>query len=489
MKKKMRMILITILILCMVMGATCTTAMAATKVSFGNSQVTVDTFNGVPAFYKTGAHNSDTTYSCAAYVKRYYSWIYGVNVANLLTGRTPSASPSQYSFKSVSPDQALPGDIGYQLNSSGSGHWFIIKEVNGNNLTVIEQNWKSGSKATSTVINRVVTNGSTSGLKVFTLYKNDSRVNNGSRNNNIKPGDKDYSGTWAIMANGMYCWNVQYACTASDSAKMVIDGYNGEANEIFILTRYGNYYRISPKHAPNLAVNARYGKDAKAGQQVTLHTWVDNDAASLWSIEEVSGGIRFRNKANPNLVIDVNQNWKSKVGNRINLWTQNNTDAQVFTLKKVGTVPAPQMRDYSGRWAIMANAVYCLNVQFACRISDNAKMVIDGYNGEANEIFIFTKYGSYYRISPAHAPNLAVNAQYGKDAKAGQQVSLHTWVDNDAASLWSIEEVSGGIRFRNKANPNLVIDVNQNWKSKVGNRINLWTQNNTDAQVFTLKRA
>ena len=76
-----------------------------------------------------------------------------------------------------------------------------------------------------------------------------------------------------------------------------------------------------------------------------------------------------------------------------------------------------------------------------------------------------------------------------KNAKAGQQVTLHTWVDNDAASLWSIEEVSGGIRFRNKANPNLVIDVNQNWKSKVGNRINLWTQNNTDAQVFTLKRA
>lgn len=107
----------------------------------------------------------------------------------------------------------------------------------------------------------------------------------------------------------------------------------------------------------------------------------------------------------------MNQNWKSKVGNRINLWTQNNSNAQVFTLKQVCPAAAPQTRDYSGRWAIMANAFYCLNVQFACRISDEAKMVIDGYNGEANEIFIFTRYGNYYRISPAHAPNLAINAQ------------------------------------------------------------------------------
>lgn len=328
MKKKMRMILITSLIFCMVIGAACSTALAATQVNFGNSQVVVDTFNGVPAFYKTGSHNPDTTYSCAAYAKRYYSWIYGVSVANLMTGRTPSASPSEYSFKTVRADQALPGDIGYQLNSRGSEHWFIIKEVNGNNLTVIEQNWKNGSTATSATINRVVTNGKTSGLKVFTMYKNGSRVNNG------KPGAKDYSGTWAIMANGLYCLNVQFACRISDEAKMVIDGYNGETNETFIFTKYGNYYRISPTHAPNLAVNARYGKDAKAGQQVSLHTWQDNDAASLWSIEEVNGGIRFRNNANPNLVIDVNQNWKSKVRNRINLWTQNNTDAQVFTLKR-----------------------------------------------------------------------------------------------------------------------------------------------------------
>lgn len=54
MKKKTRSLLIAILTLCMVMGATCTTARASTKVYFGSNQVTVDTFNGVPAYYKSG---------------------------------------------------------------------------------------------------------------------------------------------------------------------------------------------------------------------------------------------------------------------------------------------------------------------------------------------------------------------------------------------------------------------------------------------------
>ena len=492
-KMKLRTLLVMVLIICIALGASCTTALAASKVNFGDSAVTVDSFNGVPAYYKVGNHNSDATYSCAAYVKRYYSQVFGVNVSNLLTGRTPAVSNAGYSFKEVGQGQALPGDVGYQTNSRGGGHWFIIKTVSGNSMTIIEQNWKGST--TSTTINRVVTYGSTAGLKVFRLQKNGVDVNGGGNNGGNTGGGtvvvstKDYSGTWAIMANGSYCVNVQFASKVSDGAKLVIDGYNGELNEVYQFTKYGNYYRISPLHAPNLAVNAQYGKDAKAGQQVSLHTWVNNDAASLWSIEEVSGGIRFRNKANTNLVIDVNQNWKSKVGNRINLWIQNNTSDQTFTLKAVNTNNnGGSNGDYSGRWAIMANGSYCVNVQFASKVSDGAKLVIDGYNGELNEVYQFTKYGNYYRISPLHAPNLAVNAQYGKDAKAGQQVSLHTWVNNDAASLWSIEEVSGGIRFRNKANPNLVIDVNQNWKSKVGNRINLWTQNNTAAQTFTLKR-
>lgn len=500
----MRKVMMLVLAMCLVLTSTCS-AMAATKVAFGDEQITVDSFNGVPAYYKNGNHDSDGTYSCAAYVKRYYKAVYGVSVSNLLTGRTPAAAEKGYSFGRVYSGSVKPGDIGYQENTSGSGHWFIIKTVNKNSMTIIEQNWKYKGTAT---VDRVVTFGSTKNLKVFRLYKDGKDANGGagSANSNKNPytnsEGKYYCGLYAIMANSKYCLNVQYASKISDQAKCVIDPFNGEPNEIYEITQYGNFYRISPKHAPNLALNAQYGRDAKAGQQLSLHTWRDGDDASLWSIETSGAGVRFRSKANPNLIIDVNQGWKSSVGNRINLWIQNDSDAQVFTLVKQGSSNnssqasastsnknSSSSKDYSGRWAIKANNNYCLNVQYASKISDQAKCVIDGYNGEKNEIYNFTKYGNYYRISPVHAPNLALNAQYGRDAKAGQQLSLHTWREGDDASLWSIETSGTGVRFRSKANPNLIIDVNQGWKSSVGNRINLWTQNNSEAQVFYLQRA
>lgn len=127
---------------------------------------TVDTFNGVPAKYITGTGNSNTgTYCCAGYVSSYYRSVYGITVANMFTGRTPSAS-SGYFYVTSDPK---PGDIGYQLNSSNSGHWFIIKSVNGDGTyTVIEQNWKwkSGNK-TYCYRNRKVSYGATKGFKVY----------------------------------------------------------------------------------------------------------------------------------------------------------------------------------------------------------------------------------------------------------------------------------------------------------------------------------
>lgn len=130
---------------------------------------TVDTFNGVAAKYIKGIGNSNTgTYCCARYVSNYYKAVYGVTVANMYTGATPTAS-SGYFSRTYSPKA---GDIGYQLNSGNSGHWFIIKSVNSDGTyTVIEQNWKypSGGKTYCT-LNRRVSN-STKGFKAYRWSK------------------------------------------------------------------------------------------------------------------------------------------------------------------------------------------------------------------------------------------------------------------------------------------------------------------------------
>ena len=493
MKKKHRTLFVLALVFCLIFTSV-SGAFAETRVTFGNTQKTVDTFNGVPAYYKTGYHNTDDTYSCAAYVKRYYKQIYNVSVSNLQYDRTPVASEKDYTFRQIGYTEVKPGDIGYQDGSSG-GHWFIIKTVNGKSMTVIEQNWKKNSSSTSCTIDRQVTFGTTKNLKAFRLQKNGADVNGGSITviGPVKDSQLIPNGRYAIMVNGKYCLNIQYAIKTADKAKLVIDPYNGETNELFDITFINGYYRISPVHAPNLALNAQYGKDAKAGQQLSCHTWRSGDDASLWSVEKYSDGFRFRNKANKNLYIDVANNKKSTVGNRINLWTKVNGSQQTLYLKNVNgwniSTDTSAAKDYTGRWAIKANAGYCLNVQYASRVSDAAKCVIDPYNREANEVFDFTRYGDYYRISPAHAPNLALNAQYGKDAKAGQQLSLHTWRNGDDASLWSIETYGSGVRFRNKTNTSLVIDVTNAQKSTTGCKIILWKQNGDEAQRFYLERA
>lgn len=151
----------------------------------------------------------------------------------------------------------------------------------------------------------------------------------------------DYSGAWAIMADGAYCLKAQPASGSADGMDLVIDGFHGAPDEIYLLIRDGDYYRIRPVGAPDLAVHARYGKNAREGQWAELCTWKSGDAASLWAVEKVSGGVRFINKANPSLVLNVSQGRKTQAGNGINLWTLGHSNGQTFQLKAVHVYMAP----------------------------------------------------------------------------------------------------------------------------------------------------
>lgn len=158
----------------------------------------VDSFNGVPAKYIRGTGNSNSgTYSCAGYVKAYYSQIFHVSVYNLLSNATPKTSESGYSFKQISSN-IFPGDI-VRL----PGHWAIVKSVNGNTLTIIEQNWKwaSGGK-TYCSVGRTVTVG-VDNMAVFTLYKGTIRINGYSSSANIiyQAHVQNY-GTMSAVSNG-----------------------------------------------------------------------------------------------------------------------------------------------------------------------------------------------------------------------------------------------------------------------------------------------
>lgn len=112
-------------------------------VSISGGKVDSITVNGVTvdALYEPYDYgtNTDTTYSCAAFVKRFYSQVYGRNVYNL-NSTTSVPLVDQGSFYETNSPKV--GDI---LRDNQSVHWAIVKEVDGNTATVIQQNAWDGS--------------------------------------------------------------------------------------------------------------------------------------------------------------------------------------------------------------------------------------------------------------------------------------------------------------------------------------------------------
>ena len=99
------------------------------------------TVNGitVEAYYtpksEVANYDTDTTYCCAALVKRFYQQVYGVTVTGLYS---PSSVPvvSEGSFITTTDPQV--GDI---VRFNNTTHWALVKSIAANgDLTLIEQN-------------------------------------------------------------------------------------------------------------------------------------------------------------------------------------------------------------------------------------------------------------------------------------------------------------------------------------------------------------
>ena len=107
-----------------------------------NGVVDSITVNGVTvqALYKerTNDYDTDETYCCAAFVKRFYNQVYGRNVYNLYS---TTSVPMIDSGRFQETNTPKIGDI---LRDNQSVHWAIVKEVNEGMVTLIQQNaWNS----------------------------------------------------------------------------------------------------------------------------------------------------------------------------------------------------------------------------------------------------------------------------------------------------------------------------------------------------------
>lgn len=110
------------------------------KVSKAGQVVDSMTFNGVTvqAIYIPRNDNNasemwdDPVYCCAALVTKFYKAVYGCTVYNLWPGSTPLCDAGY--FTKVKTPQV--GDI-----YGNSSHWAIVKQINGSEVVLFEQNW------------------------------------------------------------------------------------------------------------------------------------------------------------------------------------------------------------------------------------------------------------------------------------------------------------------------------------------------------------
>lgn len=107
-------------------------------VSIASEVVDSITVNGVTVEARYRPYDStvdtDSTYSCAALVKRFYSQVYGRNVYGLESTTSVPLIDSGSFWETTAPKT---GDI---IRDNLSVHWALVKEVSGNTITVIQQN-------------------------------------------------------------------------------------------------------------------------------------------------------------------------------------------------------------------------------------------------------------------------------------------------------------------------------------------------------------
>lgn len=294
-------------------------------------------------------------------------------------------------------------------------------------------------------------------------------------------------GIYAILMYGdkSKAVNVQYA--ARSGGRLVIDGYNAENNELFVLTNRGNgYVTLAPYHATSCYITT-----SPLDQQLTIQSLSSGSSQVLWKVIANSDGTySFQNKADGR-AMDV-ANGSNTVGNRVLSYTKNGySAAQSFHMSCVSTftnklTPGTRATVSDGYYALKlaANQNKCVNIQYASTAVDRAACVVDTYNGENNEIFhIVPRGNNLYTIHPKHAENLCLNALLANPIP-GYQITLHNYEAGDEASLWEIYQVGSTYAFRNYKTKLMLDDYCCGTQD--GNKFIAWSYNGDRAQTFYL---
>ena len=299
------------------------------RITYDGQEIDTITVNGktVGAKYVTLATRgkinvgTDTTYSCAAFVKRFYSTVYGVDVYNLSgPSYTPLSSSGGY-FSQVSTPQV--GDI---VRDNEETHWAIVKSVQADGKAVlIQQNrhWEKGDGYTYGDKNGNV------GTRNVTYFRYSGNNSGGSTTDSFPSSFPLVDGKRYVIQSALSNKAIEVSCGVTDNRKQLnlwTFTYPGDKWQTWIAVKQSNGYVFKNAHT-GMAMDIKYASQDE-GKEV-VQCYVDGAASQTFKVYPVGDGKYGLINANSNKAVDVAGS-DTKDGATLNQYTWHGKSNQLW---------------------------------------------------------------------------------------------------------------------------------------------------------------
>ena len=222
------------------------------------------------------------------------------------------------------------------------------------------------------------------------------------------------------------------------------------------------------------SLNALDVQDGKAANKRKVWQYKSNGTdAQKWYIEKNSDNTyTFKSKLNTNYVLDVD-NANTNVGTSIQIYKSNGTASQKFKLEECSKEKGSKTIE-NGTYKIVSSA----STKKAITMNNSELKLNDLLNDNSQKYEIQYQSNGYYKI---------INAKSNKILTAGKDNTGKIYESNDEnldTQLWIIKKQKNGYSFVSKY-LNLYMDLT-NGSTANGTKIQLYRENDTDAQQFKL---
>lgn len=261
----------------------------------------------------------------------------------------------------------------------------------------------------------------------------------------------------------------------SSGNNVVLGEMSGENNQIWKFERQSDVsYKIINVATGTCLDDENYGTTNETNIQVCPS---NDSTAQRWFLKVVGSGYSLVPKCALNSCIDV-QGGVLSSGRNIQLFQQNASDAQIFTISPRPSFNAVNKGD-DFTAAIIFNATGS-----AVTAYDNNEVRVMSYTGSDNQLWRFErKSNRSYKITNIATGKCLDDENLGTSNGTNINVCVS---NNSTAQRWFLKAVNDGFSLAPQCALNSCID-SYDGGTKDGMNIYLWTQNSTAAQIVSLK--